>query len=73
MIQGSIVRFRNRDWVVQSADGDEVVQLRPLTGTSDDVVGVHRHLSELLRYTFPSEHISSSQFPLPTAKSMGDA
>lgn len=73
MTQGSIVHFRNRDWVVQSADRDGVVLLRPLTGTSDDVVAVHRRLSDLLAGTFPTERISPSQFPLPTADSVGDA
>ena len=73
MTPGSIVHFRNRDWVVQLVGGDDVVLLRPLTGTSDDVVAVHRRLSELVGYTLPSERISPSQFPLPTADSVGDA
>ncbi|HXF68669.1 MAG TPA: helicase-related protein [Thermoflexus sp.] len=73
MKPGSIVRFRNRDWVLLPSDQSEVVLLRPLTGTSDDVVAVHRCLSELLRYTLPSEGISPSQFPLPSADSVADA
>ncbi len=73
MRQGCIVHFRNRDWVVQSTDEDEVVLLRPLTGTSDDVVAVHRRLTQLLSCTFPSECISPSQFPLPRADSVADA
>jgi hypothetical protein len=56
---GSVVRFRNRDWVVL-AIGEEVVLLRPLTGTSDDGVVVHRRLSDLLGYTFPTERITPS-------------
>ena len=73
MTPGSIVHFRNRDWVLQAGSQDDVVLLRPLTGTSDDVVAVHRRLSDLLGYTFPSERISPSQFPLPTADSVADA
>jgi hypothetical protein len=69
---GSVVRFRNRDWVVL-ASGEEEVVLRPLTGTSDDGVVVHRRLPELLGYTIPTEHISSSQFPPPFPDSVADA
>ncbi|MBC7216736.1 MAG: DEAD/DEAH box helicase [Candidatus Caldatribacterium sp.] len=69
---GSIVRFRNRDWVVVS-EGEERILLRPLTGTSDEVVAVHRRLCNLLGYTFPSERLSPSQFPLPKVDSVADA
>ncbi|MFN3928101.1 MAG: helicase-related protein [Thermoflexus sp.] len=73
MNPGSIVRFRNRDWVLLPSDRDEIIWLRPLMGTSDDAVAVHRRLSDLLGYTFPTERISPSQFPLPTADSVADA
>jgi hypothetical protein len=33
---GSIVRFRNRDWVVLPSDDAQILLLRPLTGTSLD-------------------------------------
>jgi hypothetical protein len=35
MRPGAIVHFRNRDWVLIAAE-DEVLRLRPLTGTSDE-------------------------------------
>lgn len=73
MNPGAIVRFRNRDWVLLPADSDEVFLLRPLTGTSDEVVAVHRTLAGLLGYTLPTERLSPSAFPLPTADSVGDA
>jgi hypothetical protein len=69
---GSVARFRNRDWVVL-AIAEEVMLLRPLTGTSDDGVVVHRWLSELLGYTFPTERIAPSQFPPPSPESVADA
>jgi hypothetical protein len=72
MQPGAIVRFRNRDWVLIAA-GDEVLHLRPLTGTSDDVLAVHRRLCDLLGYTFLTERISPSQFPLPGADLVADA
>ena len=73
MVAGSIVRFRNRDWVLQPSSNEEVLLLRPLTGTSDDVVAVHRRLSDLLGYMFSSERISPSQFPHPVPDSVADA
>lgn len=69
---GSIVRFRNRDWVVLRVEEDHIL-LRPLTGMSDDVVAVHRRLSTLLGYSLRSERLSQSSFPLPTPEGVADA
>jgi superfamily II DNA or RNA helicase len=73
MNPGSIVRFRNRDWVVLPSDDAQILLLRPLTGTSDDVVAVHRQLCDLLGYSFPLERISQSSFPLPAPEEVADA
>lgn len=73
MNPGSIVRFRNRDWVLLPSESPEVLLLRPLTGTSDDVVAVQRQLSELLGYSIPSERLSSSAFPPPVPEQVTDA
>ncbi|GBD22897.1 RNA polymerase-associated protein RapA [bacterium HR29] len=70
---GSIVRFRNRDWVVLASDDADTVLLRPLTGVSEDAVGVHRRLSELIAYSIPTERIEPSAFPLPDPSSVADA
>jgi superfamily II DNA or RNA helicase len=56
-----------------SSGEEELALLRPLTGTSDDVVAAHRRLSDLLGYTFPSERIAPSRFPLPSTDSVQDA
>jgi len=72
MTLGSVVRFRNRDWVLIGRE-DGVIYLRPLTGTSDDVVGVHVQLANLVGYTFPSECLQPSRFPLPSAETVADA
>jgi hypothetical protein len=50
MNPGSIVRCRNREWVLLPAETDEVFALWPLTGTTDDVVHVHRGLMNLVGY-----------------------
>jgi superfamily II DNA or RNA helicase len=69
---GSIVRFRKRDWVLIGED-HETIFLRPLTGTSDDLVALHRKLADLLRFSFPDEGLRPSQFPLPAPDSVADA
>jgi superfamily II DNA or RNA helicase len=72
MNSGAIVRFRNRDWVLIRQE-EEVVFLRPLIGTSDDLLGVHLPLANLVGYTFPSECLQPSRFPLPSAETVADA
>lgn len=61
---GSVVRFRERDWVVVARE-NEVLFLRPLTGTSDDIVAVHRGLSNLIAGVCPTERLTNSSFPPP--------
>jgi len=71
MQPGAIVRFRNRDWVLIAVE-DEVLRLRPLTGTSDEALAVHRRLCDLLGYTLPTERVEPSRFPLPDARQVAD-
>ncbi len=70
---GSIVRFRNRDWILLPSSDSDRLLLRPLTGTTDDVVAVYRQLSELLGYSYPTERIVPSAFPLPSPDRVADA
>jgi superfamily II DNA or RNA helicase len=73
MNPGSIVRCRNREWVLLPADTDDVFVLRPLTGTADDLVQVHRGLANLAGYALPFERVTAASFPLPTAEDVSDA
>ncbi|MDR7400404.1 MAG: helicase-related protein [Armatimonadota bacterium] len=73
MNPGSVVHFRNRDWVLLPGDREDVLVLRPLTGTSDDAVAVHRRLADLLAYTLPTERISPTRFPPPSPEDVADA
>ncbi len=73
MKPGSIVRCRNREWVLLPSDSDETHLLRPLTGALDDVVAIHRHLSDLIGYTLAEERIRPATFPLPTVDDLSDA
>jgi len=72
MQPGSIVRFRERDWVLLPSEND-VIRLRPLTGDQDSEIGVHHGLSDLIAYNLATERISPSNFPLPTADHILDA
>ncbi len=71
---GSIVRFRERDWVVLGVNGPDIILLRPLTGTTDDAIAVHRTLSNLVGFSIPTERMELTQFPLPEpGKPVADA
>lgn len=66
MQPGVIVRFRDRDWVLLPSSASEIIRLRPLTGVTDEVVYVHKTLSEIMQEYLPEEGIRLSQFPLPS-------
>jgi hypothetical protein len=57
---GSIVRCRNRDWVLIPSEQPEVHLLRPLTGATDDVVAIHGRLAEIVKYSLSGESVSSA-------------
>lgn len=73
MNPGSIVRCRNRDWVLLPSSEPDVHHLRPLTGAVDDLVAVHRQLSDLVGAELPEERLRSATFPLPTPDDVADA
>lgn len=70
---GSIVRFRERLWVVIPEEREGVYALRPLTGGEEEKVLVSRVLSDLIRNKLPTEGIEPAEFPLPRAEEAGDA
>ncbi len=73
MVPGSIVRCRNRDWVLLPGEDESLFLLRPLTGTNDDVVALHKGLTNVIGYSFPEERVRPSKFPPPTPEDLGDA
>jgi superfamily II DNA or RNA helicase len=66
MTPGSIVRCRNREWVLLPSNQDNLLVLRPLTGATDEVVALHKGLTDLIGYSFPEERVRSAKFPPPT-------
>jgi hypothetical protein len=73
MNPGSIVRCRNREWVLLPSDDPELLLLRPLTGATPEVVALHRRLTDLVGATLPSERVTPATFPLPTVDDLADA
>lgn len=59
---GSLVRARGREWVVLPDSSDDLLMLRPLGGTEDEVTGI---LTEL-------EPIEPAHFALPAPDQVGD-
>lgn len=62
---GSIVSVRNREWIVLPSSDPDVLQLRPLSGSEREAIGIYLPLK--------LEKISPATFPLPDVKrSAGD-
>ena len=70
---GSIVRCRNRDWVLLPSEMLDIHLLRPLTGATDEIVAVHKQLTNLIGYDLPEERVRSATFPLPSPDDLSDA
>lgn len=73
MTPGSIVRCRNRDWVLLPSDEADKCFLRPLTGATDEVVALHARLTELIATQLSGESVRSATFPRPTIDDLADA
>lgn len=73
MQPGSIVKCRNREWVLLPSDQDDLLLLRPLTGATDEVIAVHTELAELVADALPEERVRSAKFPPPTTNDISNA
>ncbi len=60
---GSLVRARNREWVVQPGGDEHVIILRPLGGGEDDEAAILHQF----------ESVQSASFAPPTVADLGDA
>src|ERR1700733_11549168 len=59
---GSLVRTRGREWVVLPESEDDLLVLRPLGGTDEEIAGVY----------LPLESVESASFALPNPELLGD-
>ncbi|MBX5493895.1 MAG: DEAD/DEAH box helicase [Bryobacteraceae bacterium] len=65
---GSIVKCRNREWVVLPSPDEELYLLRPLAGSEHETIGIHSRLAAL-----DLDRIEPAHFPLPNLDQAGDA
>jgi superfamily II DNA or RNA helicase len=73
MRPGTIVRARDRLWVLLPSDDPDYYWLRPLAGLTDDAVALYKPLTDLLAYTLPEERLSEATFPPPKPDDVSDA
>ena len=65
---GSIIRARDREWVILPSPDDSLYLLRPLTGSDREICGIYKPLAEL-----GLEQVRPAQFPLPSPDDFSDA
>ena len=61
---GSIVRCRNREWVVQPSTNPDVLMLRPLGGIDSESCGIYLPVE--------GDSVTEAQFPVPAIQHSGD-
>jgi len=59
---GSLVRARGREWVVLPESKEDLLVLRPLGGSDEEVAGIY----------LPLERVEPASFPLPDPSQLGD-
>lgn len=69
---GTLVSYRNREWVVVPSEDQNLVLLRPIGGSSREICGVWKPFADMIAYSFPFERITPAQFPLPEPTSVQD-
>ncbi len=63
---GSLVNFRDREWMVLPSEDPELTLLKPLGGSEEEITGVYHRLN------IPGEEIDEAEFPPPTSDDLGD-
>lgn len=62
---GTLVHYRQRDWMVLPSDNADLLCIRPLGGSEEETTAVYLPLQ------LPTEKITSAQFPEPKATEIG--
>ncbi len=63
---GSLVAFRDRQWIVLPSGDPDLRLLRPLGGAEEETTAVY------LPLMLPGEEVTRTEFPAPTEKDLGD-
>jgi superfamily II DNA or RNA helicase len=64
---GSIVRCRNREWVLLPSSDENLYLLRPLTGSDKEICGIDKRLANL-----GFDRVEPAAFPLPKPEDSSD-
>ena len=62
---GSLVRVRDRDWVVMPSNDPDLIRIKPLGESDDEETGIY------LPIAFEEDKIGPAQFPFPTIDDIG--
>ena len=63
---GRLVSLRGRDWVVLPSDSPELLIVRPLGGSDDEIAGIYLPLN------ISDERPQEARFPPPSSEDLGD-
>lgn len=63
---GSLVTTRNREWIVLPSNDPDLVLLKPLGGSDEEITGIYKDLN------FVEDKITSYNFPIPNSQDIGD-
>jgi superfamily II DNA or RNA helicase len=62
---GTLIHYRNRDWMVLPSDDSEILNIKPLGGSEEEQTAIYLPLH------LDSEKIKSAQFPSPKPSEIG--
>jgi superfamily II DNA or RNA helicase len=62
---GTLIHYRNRDWMVLPSDDTDILKIKPLGGSEEEQTAIYLPLK------LDSEKISSAQFPSPAPNEIG--
>lgn len=68
---GSIIQYRERDWIILPYPSKEYLYLRPLNGSFKEPILINWTLQSELAKKFPIEQIHPSKFPLVHESNLG--
>ena len=64
---GSLVSYRDRDWIVLPSADKDIILLKPMGGSDEEITGIYLPLQSI-----PGEHISNTSFKKPSSEDIGD-
>ena len=63
---GTLVNYRNRDWIVMPSDDPDVLKVKPLGGSEAEATGIYLPLQ------LPGEEVKDTKLPVPQVSDLGD-